>query len=82
MKFTFDYEETLTRRIVIEADHLSDAIRELETKIDNQEIVLGSEDFVCAEVRMPLEKNFFPRLQKFGESVKDTEDLDIVIDCW
>lgn len=82
MKFVFDYERTLMRRVVIEANHLSDAIRELETKIDNQEIILGLEDFVCAEVRMPLEENFFPQLQKFGESVKDTEDLDILIDCW
>lgn len=82
MKFTFDYEETLMRRVVIEADHLSDAIRELETKIDKEEIVLNAEDFLGAEVRMPLSKNFFPQLQKFGESVKDTEDLDILIDCW
>ncbi len=82
MRFVFDYERTLMRRVVIEADHLSDAIRELETKIDNQEIVLELEDFVCAEVRMPLKENFFPQLQKFGESVKDTEDLDILIDCW
>lgn len=82
MKFTFDYEETLSRRIVIDAQHLSDAIAELERRIDQEEIVLNSEDFLSAEVRMPLEKNFLPQLQKFGESVKDTEDLDILIDCW
>lgn len=82
MKFTFEYEETLMRTITIEADHISDAIKEVETKIDNQEIILDSKDFLGAEIRMPLDKNFFPQLQKFGESVKDTKDLDIVIDCW
>ena len=82
MKFTFDYEETLSRRIIIDAPHLNDAIAELERRIDQEEIILNSEDFLSAEVRMPLEKNFYPQLQRFGELVKDTEDLDILIDCW
>lgn len=82
MKFTFDYEETLSRRIIIDAPRLNDAIAELERRIDQEEIILNSEDFLSAEVRMPLEKNFYPQLQRFGESVKDTEDLDILIDCW
>lgn len=82
MKFTFDYEETLMRRIVIEADHLSDAIRELEDKIDKGEIDLDQNDFLSAEVRMPVSENFLPHLQRFGEIVKGVEDLDIVIDCW
>ena len=82
MKFVFDYEETLSRRIIIDAPRLNDAIAELERRIDQEEIILNSEDFLSAEVRMPLEKNFYPQLQRFGESVKDTEDLDILIDCW
>lgn len=82
MKFTFDYEETLSRRIIIDAPRLNDAIAELERRIDQEEIILNSEDFLSAEVRMPLEKNFYPQLQRFGELVKDTEDLDILIDCW
>lgn len=82
MKFTFDYEETLTREIVIEADHLSDAIRELETKIDNQEIVLGAEDFAGGTIKMPLECNYLPRVELFGEPVENKDGLDIVIDYW
>ena len=46
MKFVFDYEETLTRRVVIDANCLSDALHEIERRIEDEEIVLGSEDFV------------------------------------
>lgn len=82
MKFTFDYEETLTRRIVIDAGNLTEAINEIERRINNEEIVLGAEDFAGGEIRMPLDTNFLPQLQHCGESVKDIQELDILIDYW
>lgn len=82
MKFTFDYEETLTRRIVIDAKNLSNAIKELERRIDQEEIVLGAEDFVGGKISMPLMENFLPTLENCGEPVRNKENLDIVIDYW
>lgn len=82
MKFTFDYQEILMRRIIIEADTMANAIQEIERRIDTEEIVLNSEDFVGGEITMPLYGNFLPQLRNCGELVKDTEDLDILINCW
>lgn len=82
MKFVFDYEETLTRRIIIDADNLANAIKEIERRIDDEEIILGAEDFAGGEIRMPLEENFLPQLQLCGESVDSTKNLDIVVDFW
>lgn len=82
MKFVFDYEETLLRRVTIDADSLADAIKELEHQIDNEIIVLNSEDFVGGKIRMPLAENFLPQLQLCGESIKDKANLDIVIDIF
>ena len=82
MKFMFDYEETLTRRVTIDATRLSEAIAQIEQMIENEEIVLGAEDFASGEIRMPLEENYFPQLQSYGEAVKDKSDMDIVIDFW
>ena len=82
MKFVFDYEETLTRRVVIDANCLSDALHEIERRIEDEEIVLGSEDFVGGQIIMPLEANFLPQLRDCGENVKNKHDLDIVVDFW
>lgn len=82
MKFVFDYEETLTRRVIIDADNLADAIKEIERRIDDEEIVLGAEDFAGGEIRMPLNANFLPQLQHYGESVENKQDLDIIINFW
>ena len=82
MKFTFDYEDTLTRRVVIDASCLSDAIKEIERRIEDEEIILGAEDFIGGEIRMPLEENLIPQLELYGESVKAKEGLDILIDMW
>lgn len=82
MKFTFDYEEILQRRIVIEADCLGNAIKEIERKIDEQEIILCAEDFAGGKISMPLSENFLPDLELCGETVKDKSDLDLVIDYW
>ena len=82
MKFTFDYKEILERRVVIEADTMADAIQEIERRIDAEEIVLDSEDFVGGEITMPLNENFLPQLRSGGENVEDKNDLDIVVDFW
>ena len=82
MKFTFDYEETLVRRVVIDADNLADAMQEMHRRIDEEEIVLGAEDFAGGTIKMPLEENYLPQLQHFGESVENKDGLDIVIDYW
>ena len=82
MKFVFDYEETLSRRITIEANSFLSAAEILREKLDNAEIVLGGDDFVGAEIRMPLNDNFLPKLQENGESVKTTDNLDILVDFW
>jgi hypothetical protein len=82
MKFTFDYEETLTRRIVIEENTLAAAITQIERMIEDEEIVLGAEDFAGGEIRMPLEENYLPQLQLCGEAVKNKSEMDIVVDFW
>ena len=82
MKFTFDYEETLTRRVVIEAGCLNEAIAELQRRINDEEIVLGAEDFAGGTIKMPLECNHLPRVELFGEPVENKDGLDIVIDYW
>lgn len=82
MKFTFDYEETLMRSITIEADSLAQAIIKIENQIDNQEIVLTTEDFLSGKISMPLDKNILPRLVNCGEDVKVADDFEIVIDFW
>lgn len=82
MKFTFDYEETLTRRVVIEAGCLSEAIDEIERRINDEEIVLCAEDFAGGTIKMPLEENHLPQLQHYGESMENKQGLDIVIDYW
>lgn len=82
MIFTFDYEETLTRRVKIDADSFIDAIEILKKQIDDCEIVLDSNDFVGSEIRMPLKENFIPQLQVCGESVDNEDDFDLLIDFW
>ncbi len=82
MQFTFDYKETLERRVVIEANAIEDAIAILKNRIDTKGIVLGNEDFAGGEISMPLENNFLPQLQCCGEDIKNKEDFSIVLDYW
>ena len=82
MKFTFDYQEILMRRVIIEADTMANAIQEIERRIETEEIVLNSEDFVGGEITMPLYENFLPQLRNCGENVKNVEKLDILVDSW
>lgn len=84
MKFVFDYEETLSRRVSVNADNLGDAIATIRNMIDNETIVLRSEDFLAGKISLPLEENspYYVRVEKCGETVKDVSDLDIVIEEW
>lgn len=84
MKFVFDYEETLSRRVSVDADNFGDAIATIRNMINNETIVLGSEDFLAGKISLPLEKNspYYVRVEKCGETVKDVSDLDIVIEEW
>lgn len=82
MKFVFDYKETLERRVTIEADTLGEAIATMNHRLEKEQIVLGADDFAGAELRMPLSENVLPRLQEYGENVKDNDSLDILIDFW
>ena len=82
MKFTFDYEEVLQRRVVIEAKCLSDAIKEVERRIEDEEIVLDAEDFAGGKISIPLTENTLPNLELYGESVENKNGLDLVIDYW
>ena len=82
MKFVFDYKETLMRRVTIESKNLGDAISELHSKIDNENIVLDSSDFAGAEITMPLTENFIPQLLEYGNEKISKEGLDILIDMW
>ena len=82
MKFTFDYQETLTRRVNIDASSFLDAIEILKDKLENEEIVLDSSDFVGAEIHMPLKENFLPQVQVYGKSVETHVDTDLLIDFW
>ena len=82
MKFVFDYEETLARRVVIDADCLSDALHEIERRIEEEEIVLNAEDFAGGQISMPMKENYLPQLRNCRDDVKNSEDFDIIVDFW
>ena len=84
MKFVFDYEETLARRVSVDAPNLGDAITAIHKMIDDETIVLNSEDFCGGKITLPLSENspYYVRVEKCGEAVKDVSDLDIVIEEW
>ena len=84
MKFVFDYEETLSRRVSVDADNLGNAIDTIRNMIDREQIVLCAEDFCTGKISLPLSENspYFVRLELCGEPMKDVEDIDIVIEEW
>lgn len=85
MKFTFDYEETLTRRVVIDARDVAEALTKVHRMIDDEELVLDANDFATGRIRMPLNKNdnFMLRLEREGVEVDECgEDYDLTIDWW
>jgi len=81
MKFTFDYEETLTRRVRINADSIEQAITELKRRIDDEEIVLNAEDFAGGKISIPLGDNWL-ELDKDGTPIKELDYYDLIIDYW
>lgn len=84
MKYTFDYEETLARRVEIYADNLGEAILEMHRKLKDEEIVLNSEDFIGAKISMPVEYNPMIKVCDEGEAMNEeaTSCMDIEIDWW
>lgn len=85
MKFTFDYEETLTRRVVIDGHNVAEALAKVHQMIDDETLVLNASDFATGRIRMPLNKNdnFMLRLEREGEEVDEYgEDYSLVIDWW
>lgn len=82
MTYTFDYEETLSRRVRITASNLGEALRILYADIEAQNIVLSAEDFSGAKVSMPLDENPYIGLKDEGEDVKDVSCMDIELDWW
>ena len=82
MLYTFDYEETLARRVEISARNLSEALQELYNKIDEEEIVLDSSDFAGAKISMPLKCNHYLKLTEEGETVDDVSYHNLEIDWW
>lgn len=84
MRFVFDYEETLSRRVSVDADILSDALVMMHDMLDSERLVLNAEDFCAGKISLPLEENspYFVRLERCGEPVNDVTDLDIVLEEW
>ena len=84
MKYTFYYEETLSRTVEIDAKDLSSALANLYQQIDLQEIVLGGDDFLAARIIAPLNENKYSLgIEKCGEAVDpNKEDYEIVLDTW
>ena len=81
MKYTFEIEETLTRRVAIEGDTLDEALREFYTQFENQEIVLTADDFAGAQLSLIPEKSWVCDVERDGEPI-DKEGIAIVIDYW
>lgn len=84
MKYTFDYKETLERRVEIYAANLGEAIMEMYRQINDEEIVLDSQDFAGATLSLPVECNPMVKICDEGEgmSADATSCMDIEIDWW
>ena len=83
MKYVFDYEETLSRRVTVDALDLADALQQLHKAIDDCTLVLNADDFLAAAVRMPIKDNpYIVRIENCGEVVENSKDFDIVLEEW
>lgn len=84
MRYVFDYEETLVRRVEIYADDLGKAINEMHRRINEEEIVLNSEDFAGGKLSMPVAENYMINVTDEGERMSDeaVSCMDIEIDWW
>lgn len=82
MLYTFEYEETLSRKVKISANNLGEAIVEMERRIRDEEIVLSADDFYGAKLSMPVDENAFISVLDEGERIKDDDCMTIEIDWW
>lgn len=82
MKFVFDYEEARIKRFEIEADDLGAAIDAAFKSIDNGDCEYQEGDIVSGSLRMPLDQNFLPYVERFGERVGESKEYDIIIHYW
>lgn len=82
MKYTFEIEETLMRRVTIEGDTLDEALREFYTKFESEKIVLDAEDFCGAKLSLIPDESSICRIEKLGEPVEQPYDYAVVIDYW
>ncbi len=84
MKYIFNYEEVLQRRVEIHADNLGEAIIEMHRRINDEEIVLCAEDFAGGKLSMPVDCNAMIRITDEGESMsaEAVSCMDIEIDWW
>ena len=82
MKFVFDYEETRVARLEIEASDLGEAIDKVFKGIDEGKYKCRQKDFVGGTLKMPLDQNFLPYVERFGERVEESKECDIVLHYW
>jgi hypothetical protein len=83
MKYVFEYEETLMRKITVDADSLTTALTRLTEMIENAEIVLSADDFLTARILMPLDLNKYNiDIEKDAQSVPNKEDYAVVLEEW
>ena len=82
MKYTFDYEETLQRRVEVYADNLGEAILKIRNQVDNQELVLSGDDWIGSKLSIPAEVNPMVRITDEGKEIEDVSCMDIEIDWW
>lgn len=83
MKYVFDYEEVLSRRITIDAHTFQEAYDQLIDMIEKEEIVLDSSDFLCGKIELPLSENSSFKLKdNLTEKFIDDEDFSIELEWW
>ena len=83
MKFTLYYEETLSRAVVVDANSLADAVKELENQINNETLVLDSKDFLSGQISLPLSENPLLELKSEGVPVDvQRRDYELVLEYW
>ena len=82
MKYTFEIEETLMRRVTIEGDTLDEALREFYSKYEKDEIVLSAADFCEGKLSLIPDESSICRIEKLGKPVEQPYDYAVVIDYW
>lgn len=57
MKFTVVIEETLARRVEVEADNADEAIKIVDNQYSRADIVLDADDYVATEIFIEKEND-------------------------